>query len=325
MNFSEYESERIGLYREFCETVREILDKAIAAEGLPRPQSIQCREKHPKKLRTRLEQMNALESNEVEKLRRDLAGARAIFYTDTDVDRLVGSRLIHRNFDVEEGGVKIHHLTEENDQQQYRAIHFTIRLKDDRTNLPEYSKFKGLRCEVQVQTVLHHAWAETSHDIIYKDEAREGFGKEAREAIDRRFRRIMVDYLIPAGYEFQRIQHDYERLRRGQEMFDRKLLERLAEATDNNERYEIINSLRQDVLPNYDDINAVYGDVLAALVDAAKKARGVPRKARSTPYGELEGQTEEDVILAVVETIKMFRNADIPKSLDAFRELYPHE
>jgi ppGpp synthetase/RelA/SpoT-type nucleotidyltranferase len=172
MNLKEYETERIGLYREFCETVRDILGKAIIADALPRPQSIQCREKDPKKLRTRLEQINQLDSNEVEKLRRDLAGARLIFYTDTDVERFLGSRLIHRNFEVEEDGVKIHHPTQENNQRQYRAIHFTIRLKDDRVNLPEYSKFKGLRCEVQVQTILHHAWAETSHDITYKGEIR---------------------------------------------------------------------------------------------------------------------------------------------------------
>ena len=325
MNIKEYETQGNGLYREFCATVRDILDKAIAAENLPRPQSIQCREKDSRKLRARLEQIGALESNEIEKLRRDLAGARVIFYTDNDVERLIGARLIHRNFEVEDNGVKIHHPTEENEQQQYRAVHFTIRLRDDRTSLPEYGKFKGLRCEIQVQTVLHHAWAETSHDIIYKQDVREGFGKEARESIDRRFRRIMVDYLIPAGYEFQRIQHDYERLRRGQEMFDRKLLERLGQAPDNNERYEIIKSLREDVLPNYDDINAVYDDVLSALLAAAKKARNVPVKARSTPYGEFPGQNANDVIMSVVDTINVFRNANIPKSLEVLRELYPHD
>ncbi len=325
MTLTEYETEHIGLYREFCETVRDILQKAIAAEELPRPQSIQCREKDPQKLRARLEQVNALDSNDIETLRRDLAGARIIFYTDTDVERLVGSQLIHRNFEVEEGGVKVHHPTKENDQHQYHAIHFTIRLKGDRTNLPEYAKFKDLRCEVQVQTILHHAWAETSHDIIYKDETREGFGKDARDAIDRRFTRIMTDYLLPAGYEFQRIQHDYERLRRGQELFDRNLLVRLADAADNNERYDIIKSLHEDVLPNYDDINAVYGDVLAALVDAGKKARGVLPKVRATPFGDLKGQTDEDVILAIVGIIDAFRNADITKSFEALRELYSHE
>jgi len=83
------------------------------------------------------------------------------------------------NFEIDKGGIKLHHPTTENEENQYRGEHYTVRLKDDRTKLPEYTKFKGLRCEVQVQTILNHAWSETSHDIIYKNEPREGFGTRA--------------------------------------------------------------------------------------------------------------------------------------------------
>jgi hypothetical protein len=119
MKFGDYESEHIALYREFCYTVRDILEKAIAAAGLPRPQSMQCREKDSKKLKARLEELGALESDSIETLRRDLAGARIIFYTNTDVDRFIGSRLIFKNFEVEQDGIKIHHPTKENDEHQY--------------------------------------------------------------------------------------------------------------------------------------------------------------------------------------------------------------
>ncbi|MEJ0074078.1 MAG: RelA/SpoT domain-containing protein [Alphaproteobacteria bacterium] len=325
MKLKDYETEYIALYREFCETVREILAKAISAVGLPRPQSMQCRPKDPRKLRARLEQDGALEADNIESLRRDLAGARIIFYTDTDVDRFIGSRLIFENFDVESDGVKIHHPTAENDERQYRGIHYTIRLKDDRTRLPEYAKFKGLRCEVQLQTILHHAWSETSHDILYKSEAREGFGGRAMEAIESRFNRIMNKYLLPAGYEFQRVQHDYERLQQGKDLFDRDLLTRLDEAANNNVRHEILLSLKQDVLPHYDDIAAIYGDVLQALVAAAKKAREAPTRQITTPFGELEGKTAAEVTMLVVETIEAFRYTDIAGSFNALRELYPHE
>ena len=325
MKFEEYDREYIALYRGFCETVRDILEKAIAAAGLPRPQSMQCRPKDPKKLKARLEQEGVLESDKIENLRRDLAGARIIFYTNTDVDRFVGSRLIFDNFEVEADGIKIHHPTNDNDERQYRGIHYTIQLKDDRTKLPEYAKFKGLRCEVQVQTILHHAWSETSHDIIYKSEAREGFGSRAMEAIESRFNRIMNKYLLPAGYEFQRVQHDYERLQQGKELFDRDLLARLEEAADNNVRHEILLSLKQDVLPHYDDIGAIYGDILPALVAAAKKGRETPVAPINTPFGELEGKSAADVTMLVIETIEAFRYADIEGSFNALRELYPHE
>ena len=41
----------------------------------------------------------------IEDERRDLAGARLIFYTDTDADRFFQSSLIFENFDVERDDV----------------------------------------------------------------------------------------------------------------------------------------------------------------------------------------------------------------------------
>jgi hypothetical protein len=58
MNFEEYEKIGQGLYREFIETVRFVVEQAISArDDLPRPQSIQAREKSLKSLRTKLEQL----------------------------------------------------------------------------------------------------------------------------------------------------------------------------------------------------------------------------------------------------------------------------
>jgi hypothetical protein len=37
-----------------------------------------------------------------------------------------------------------------------------------RGKLREYSHFSGLKCELQIRTVLQHAWAEIEHGIGYK-------------------------------------------------------------------------------------------------------------------------------------------------------------
>jgi ppGpp synthetase/RelA/SpoT-type nucleotidyltranferase len=221
MNFDGYEKEE-ALYAEFADTVRLILEKAIAAkEGIPRPQSIQCRAKSAASLKPKLEARGLLNSESIEKEIRDLAGARLIFYTNTDVDRFLSSRLIPDNFQIDRDATRVHHPTKENESRQYQAIHYTVSMSEDRSKLPEYSKFKGMRCEIQIHTILNHAWSETSHDIIYKDKPRAGFGTKAMEAIANRSHQIMDKYLLPAGYEFQRVQHDYERLQQGKELFDR--------------------------------------------------------------------------------------------------------
>ena len=53
---------------------------------------------------------------------------------------------------------------------------------------------------VQLQTILNHAWAETSHDILYHPPNIQGFGTRQFEQIKGRLAKIMNKYLLPAGY-----------------------------------------------------------------------------------------------------------------------------
>ncbi len=216
-------------------------------------------------LKLKLEERGLLESERIESEMKDLAGVRLIFYTNTDVDRFLNSGLIPDNFNVDWKETRIHHPTDDNDQQRYQAIHYTVLLSAKHAALPEYKKFKGMRCEVQIQTILNHVWAETYHDMIYKARGSQGFGTDARQALDKRMKKIMDDYLRPAGYEFQKVQHDYERLMQGKALFDRGTIETLESCDNNNERHEILSTLAEHVIPNYDDIGGVYPEIRLAL------------------------------------------------------------
>jgi ppGpp synthetase/RelA/SpoT-type nucleotidyltranferase len=150
MNFDEYDKKYHSWYTEFAGVVSDILDKAInAADGVPRPQSIRYRAKEASHLKPKLEDRGLLESFSIEDQIKDLAGVRLIFYTNSDLDRFLNSRLIPENFEVHWDETRIHHPTEENAKQRYQAVHYTISLSEARTALAEYAKFKGLRCEIQ--------------------------------------------------------------------------------------------------------------------------------------------------------------------------------
>jgi len=325
MNIDEYERSHFVQYQRFAETVRLILERAISAtQDLPRPVSIQSRAKTAMSLRKRLEEAGNIDAD-VSAVRRDLAGVRLIFYTNNDVNRFLNSSIVFDNFNVDRAATKIHHPLPENDETRYRAVHYTVSLNETRCVLPEYQEFAGLRCEIQIQTILVHAWAETSHDIIYKVDDRQGFGTEALAQIRKRFDRIMDQYLVPAGYEFQRVQQDYERLVAGKELFDQRLLESLKNATDNNDRHQLITSLADDLLPLYDDVPSIFPEVLDVLVDAIIAARTTPLKSIETPFSSYKGYEGCDVARKAVEIIDRYRYAAVEECFNALQRIFSEE
>ena len=95
MKFDDYEKTYIGVYAEFAAFVRTLLKNAIAeTEGLPRLQSTKSRAKAAESLKAKLEGRDILASDRIENEIKDLAGVRLIFYTETDVDRFLSSRLV---------------------------------------------------------------------------------------------------------------------------------------------------------------------------------------------------------------------------------------
>jgi len=218
IDLDSYSRSRLADYAAFADTVASILRTAILEHPQRlRLQQVQHRAKSPESLRKKLENRGILATTSLEDEIKDLAGCRLIFYTNSDVSRFIQSGIIEDNFEVDWDRAKIHHpipgkTTPDN---LFRSYNYVLKLNADRTTLPEYACFKGLRCEVQVQTTLNHAWSEMAHDTIYKKPRLEGFGGKLFEAIDQRFRKIMKDHLLPAGYEFQKVQDDYERLLSG--------------------------------------------------------------------------------------------------------------
>lgn len=96
----------------------------------------------------------------------DLCGIRIITYIEDDVDKVCA--IIEKSFKVhfDKSLNKSDEL--EVDRFGYRSVHFVCDLGKKRTGLPEYDLYEGMLFEVQVRTVLQHAWAEIEHDRSYK-------------------------------------------------------------------------------------------------------------------------------------------------------------
>lgn len=129
----------------------------------------------------------------------DLSGIRVIAFIEADVQKI--TNLVRKSFNVHTD--KSLDKTDElgTDRAGYRSIHLVCDLGGSRGQLPEYAPFKGMLFEVQVRTVLQHAWAEIEHDRNYKFsgvlppnlERRLNLAAATLEMVDREFDSVAAD------------------------------------------------------------------------------------------------------------------------------------
>jgi putative GTP pyrophosphokinase len=124
----------------------------------------------------------------------DLCALRVIAHYASDLDRIL--EIIKTEFDVQK-------LQDRSDELRpsefgYRSIHVILTVKQDWLQAPCYRRLGGLKAEVQVRTVLMHAWASVSHDLWYK---REGAPEQFEHELSR------LDAIL------ERVDEDFDALR----------------------------------------------------------------------------------------------------------------
>ena len=133
----------------------------------------------------------------------DLAGIRIICYVESDISKIC--KVIEDNFDIdpENSGDKSELLG--TDKVGYKSVHYVGKLTGSRLILPEYQNYTERKFEIQIRTILQHAWAEIEHDRNYK------FSGELPEEIQRRFK-LVAGSLELADREFDRIAADIDKI-----------------------------------------------------------------------------------------------------------------
>jgi putative GTP pyrophosphokinase len=97
----------------------------------------------------------------------DLSGLRIIVQTVDEVSKV--GLLIERAFSIdgERSVKKSEHLNA--DQFGYLSEHYIVQLKEPRRLLREWEGLGELNAEIQVRTILQHAWAAVQHSLDYKN------------------------------------------------------------------------------------------------------------------------------------------------------------
>ena len=324
MNLEEYKHSGRASYEKLAATIAELLERAITGEGGYRIQQIQHRAKTVESLSRRMEEKDEPGADEIEARRKDLAGCRIVFYTNNDVDRFVRSGLLQEMFDIDWSRSKFHQPGpgQRSAAQLFQSYNYVFKLKPDRTALLEYREFEGLYCEVQVQTSLNHAWAEMAHDTIYKRPELQGFGARELGIIETRLEDAMRKHLLPAGYLFQRIATDVQRITEGKALFDAGILDAVLAAENNNERHEVLRRLKDDVLPHYDDLQGVFSEIRDKLKGAWLVAGETATVPHETPFGDYKGIEPHQVTGQIAQIMERYRYLEPDETYAFLRDLY---
>lgn len=96
----------------------------------------------------------------------DVLGVRIITLFETDVDNIL--KLLENTFEVCEIVDKRKKERDNRIEFGYNSLHVILQFTESRCQLVEYKKFQDIRFEVQIRTVLQHAWAEVEHGLGYK-------------------------------------------------------------------------------------------------------------------------------------------------------------
>jgi putative GTP pyrophosphokinase len=162
-NYQEdYRTRFYPLFVGFAKRIHALLEELIKSQGIPVAQ-VEHRAKSPESFAGKLARKAYRDPfSEV----KDLAGVRVVTYYSDDVQRV--ANVIRREVavDKDHSSDKLHELAV--DEFGYRSFHLVCALQSPRDTLPEWQQFAGLAVEIQVRSVLQHAWAAISHKLDYK-------------------------------------------------------------------------------------------------------------------------------------------------------------
>ena len=190
---SEFDGKKL-IYLELEKKIRDLMESLINEEKIT-IHAIESRVKDRESLSKKIDKKEDkyLGLNEIT----DTLGLRIITYFEDDVDRIAD--IIKREFYLDEVN-SVDKRDKKYDEFGYLSLHYIIKLKENRSSLPEYSKFNEINFELQIRSILQHAWAEIEHDIGYKNAI------EIPKEIRRDFSRIS-SLLELADIEFIRIKN----------------------------------------------------------------------------------------------------------------------
>ncbi|WP_410663567.1 GTP pyrophosphokinase family protein [Amycolatopsis sp. lyj-84] len=112
----------------------------------------------------------------------DILGLRIVTYFRDDVDKVAS--IVESEFLIDIANSINKSDSLDPDRFGYTSLHYIASIATSRSSLAEYRKYSEFRFEIQIRSILQHAWAEIEHDLGYKSKV------EVPRQVVRRFSRL---------------------------------------------------------------------------------------------------------------------------------------
>jgi ppGpp synthetase/RelA/SpoT-type nucleotidyltranferase len=150
----------LSQFVDFCNKVRPYLEELLRKNEIPF-QTVLHRIKDREKVRTKYERPSKsgkyLALNDIT----DIAGLRVITYYEDDIDAV--REVIESAFEIDRENIEDKREPEDPENFSYHALHLIVSLKPSTLGDHTFGQLRGIRGEIQITSVLRHAWAEIAH------------------------------------------------------------------------------------------------------------------------------------------------------------------
>lgn len=250
-NFIKQYEKEYDFYRQLARLGHDVLETGIINRGIKA--IISNRAKRIDRLKEKVVQRDQKENYKskkaIEKDIVDLAGIRVALYFPSE--REVVGQVIQELFDIEETKIfpENPHKPKHNKRfSGYWATHYRVRLKkSDEVD----KRFTSTVFEIQVASVLMHAWSEVEHDLVYKPFSG-NLTEEELAILDE------INGLVLTG------EIALERLQKA-------ITERTKKQTEITDKYDLTNLIFYNYKTNFNKINFGNTEYLNNYLNAIKK------------------------------------------------------
>jgi ppGpp synthetase/RelA/SpoT-type nucleotidyltranferase len=201
--FKDYYAANTTVLQDAAVSLRTLLALLLADnDGFPSPQVVarvkdrdECVAKFARKYQAQCEGEKV--PYEIKDHITDIVGLRVICLYEADI--VLVRAVLAENFEILEETDKSHAVEKEEGLFGYKGLHLDVKLLANRRDLPEYRRFRDLRFEVQIRTIVQDAWSVLDQKIKYK--------KSIPHELKRRVNRLAALFEL-ADQEFLNIRNE---------------------------------------------------------------------------------------------------------------------